>query len=181
MYAEAVDDGKLRILAFEDRWHFVALLCLKAQGILDEKDETLRKRSICIKLGLDSSELETVMKRLISVRLVSQDYQPLAWGRRQFVSDSSTRRVRQFRKRFRNVSETNQNRTDTEQIQNRTEKDSAAAQGVMGLDLEAWKRWEDYRRELRRTIKPASMLAAQRKLAGFGADQAAVVEQSIAQ
>jgi len=51
---------------------------------------------------------------------------------------------------------------------------------VVGLDPEAWKRWETYRREIRRPIKPASILAAQRKLAGFGADQAAVVENSIA-
>jgi len=50
-----------------------------------------------------------------------------------------------------------------------------------GLDLEAWKRWEAYKREIRKPIKPASFLAAQRKLAGYGSDQAAVVEYSIAQ
>lgn len=50
-----------------------------------------------------------------------------------------------------------------------------------GLDEQAWNRWEAYRREIRKPIKPASVQAAQRKLAGFGADQAAVVEQSIAQ
>jgi hypothetical protein len=49
-----------------------------------------------------------------------------------------------------------------------------------GLDLEVWKRWEAYRREIRKPIKPASLLAAQRKLAGFGSDQAAVVEHSVA-
>jgi hypothetical protein len=48
------------------------------------------------------------------------------------------------------------------------------------LDLEAWKRWEAYKRAIRKPIKPASLLAAQRKLAGFGSDQAAVVEHSIA-
>lgn len=50
-----------------------------------------------------------------------------------------------------------------------------------GLDLEAWNRYDTYRREIRKPIKPASVLAAQRKLAGFGADQAAVVEQTVAQ
>ncbi|MFT3960514.1 helix-turn-helix domain-containing protein [Propionivibrio sp.] len=49
-----------------------------------------------------------------------------------------------------------------------------------GLDLDAWNRWLAYRKEIRKAIKPASVLAAQRQLAGFGADQAAVVEQSIA-
>jgi hypothetical protein len=49
-----------------------------------------------------------------------------------------------------------------------------------GLDVTAWKRWEAYKRAIRKPIKPASLLAAQRKLAGFGSDQAAVVEHSIA-
>lgn len=49
-----------------------------------------------------------------------------------------------------------------------------------GLDEQAWKRWEAYRREIRKPIKPASVLAAQQKLAGFGTSQNAVVEQTIA-
>lgn len=49
-----------------------------------------------------------------------------------------------------------------------------------GLDPVAWGRWEAYRIEIRKPIKPASLLAAQRKLASFGADQAVVVENSIA-
>jgi Helix-turn-helix domain len=48
------------------------------------------------------------------------------------------------------------------------------------LNVEAWHRWEQYRQAIGKRIKPASMAAAQRKLAGFGASQAAVVEQSIA-
>lgn len=54
-------------------------------------------------------------------------------------------------------------------------------EAVPGLDLENWQRWADYRTQIRKPIKPASMLAAQRQLAGFGAAQAAVVEHSIAQ
>lgn len=49
-----------------------------------------------------------------------------------------------------------------------------------GLDPEAWVRYFKYRTAIRKTIKPASVLAAQRKLAGFESDQAAVVEQSVA-
>lgn len=49
------------------------------------------------------------------------------------------------------------------------------------LNVEAWHRWVQYREAIGKRIKPASMAAAQRKLAGFGASQAAVVEQSIAQ
>lgn len=49
-----------------------------------------------------------------------------------------------------------------------------------GLNSDAWKRWEAYRTEIRKPIKPASILAAQRKLAEYGATQSEVVEQSIA-
>jgi hypothetical protein len=49
-----------------------------------------------------------------------------------------------------------------------------------GLDPAAWERFLAYRHAIRKPIKPASLLAAQRKLAGFGRDQAAVVEQSVA-
>lgn len=51
---------------------------------------------------------------------------------------------------------------------------------VPGLDLEAWNRWLDYRKQIRKPIKPVSVLAAQRELAGFGLDQRLVVEKSIA-
>ncbi len=49
-----------------------------------------------------------------------------------------------------------------------------------GLDPEAWERWVDYRKQIRKPLKPASIPAAQKSLAAFGSDQATVVEQSIA-
>lgn len=51
---------------------------------------------------------------------------------------------------------------------------------VEGLDVQAWERWLEYRKAIRKTLKPVSYEAAQRKLVKFGANQAAVVEQSIA-
>lgn len=49
------------------------------------------------------------------------------------------------------------------------------------LNVEAWHRWVQYRKQIRKPIQPPSTGAAQRKLAVFGPDQSAVVEQSIAQ
>ena len=49
-----------------------------------------------------------------------------------------------------------------------------------GLDLQVWQKWADYRTAIRRPLKPVSIPAAQRELAAFGAEQAAVVEQSVA-
>ena len=52
---------------------------------------------------------------------------------------------------------------------------------VNGLDATAWVRWETYRREIKKPIRPTSVHAAQRMLAKYGIAQADVVEQSIAQ
>lgn len=49
-----------------------------------------------------------------------------------------------------------------------------------GIDEEAWEKWLDYRKKIRKALKPVSHPAARKKLARFGKDQAAVVEQSIA-
>lgn len=116
MYSEAVDDEKLRLLAFEDRWHFVALLCCKAKGVIDEEGDIVR-RKIAVKLGLDLRALEEAARRLAEVGLIDEKtLQPLAWDGRQFRSDSSTGRVRAYRERTKrdgNVSETAQE-TDTD-------------------------------------------------------------------
>jgi hypothetical protein len=47
------------------------------------------------------------------------------------------------------------------------------------LDVEAWDRWVAYRKAIRKPIKPASEPAMKLKLQRYGADQGAVVDQSI--
>src|SRR5690606_29037956 len=101
-YTEMVDDEKLRLLAFEDRWHFVAILCLKGQGIIDSEDPLLM-RKVAVKLGIDMRTLEEVVRRLAEVGLIeAQTLQPLAWESRQMRSDvDSTAADRKRRQRER--------------------------------------------------------------------------------
>jgi uncharacterized phage protein (TIGR02220 family) len=128
MYSEAVDDDKLRLLAYEDRWHYVAILCLKSQGTLDVLDNIDRR--VAVKLGLRVSELDEVKRRLIEVGLIDDEFQPKAWSKRQYESDFSSykaekqRRYREKKKSLRNSdvtvttalrARTEQNRTDTEE------------------------------------------------------------------
>jgi hypothetical protein len=141
MYSEAVDDEKLRLLAFEDRWHFIAILCCKAKGILDVP-EPLLLRKIAVKLGVDMRTLEEVIRRLSEVGLIDKNtLQPLAWNERQFVSDSSTERVKAYRervKRSRNVSETAQDTeadTDTDKETEREKKKTPAQALAIPPDL----------------------------------------------
>lgn len=55
-----------------------------------------------------------------------------------------------------------------------------AALELGDVDEIAWERWLDYRKKIRKALKPVSYEAARKRLATFGEDQAAVVEQSIA-
>ena len=121
LYHRIVDDEKLRLLAFEDRWHFVALCCLRASGLLNEPDGDLRNRRIAVKLGVQVRELDEISRRLREVDLIDENLIPLAWDDLQFRTDNSTERVKKYRKkqhrnavkRFSNVSETGQE-TETE-------------------------------------------------------------------
>lgn len=99
MYHRIVDDDKLRLLAFEDRWHFVALCCLKCDGLLDEAEGDLRTRRIAVKLGVQVRELDEIGRRLREVGLVDEGLNPVAWDDLQFNSDNSTERSREWRKR----------------------------------------------------------------------------------
>lgn len=63
LYAEAVDDDKLRLLAFEDRWHYTALLCCKAQGIIDDGGALLHRR-VAVKLGVQPDVLAKIARRI---------------------------------------------------------------------------------------------------------------------
>ncbi len=191
MYAEAVDDDKLRLLAFEDRWHFVALLCLKAGGVLDSDPQTLERR-IAVKLGLMPPDVAEVKRRLREIGLIEDNWQPASWGKRQFESDHTgaerSKRWRRKSKRHGDVAGTSrkrrsdgpeQNRTDTEQKEPPAPVNGGT--GVTNLDAKAWDRFVAYRIEIRKPLKSASIHEAQKKLAAFAADQMAVVEQTIAQ
>lgn len=103
LYHRMVDDEKLRLLAFEDRWHFVALCCLKASGLLDEAVSDLRDRKIAVKLGVQVRELEEIARRLSEVGLIDENLCPLAWDELQKVSDSSTERSRKHREKAQKI------------------------------------------------------------------------------
>lgn len=124
LYSRMIDDDRLRLLAFEDRWHFVALCCLKNDGLLDELDTDMRLRRIAVRLGVQLRELDEISRRLKEVGLIDETMSPVAWDKLQFRSDNSTERVKKYRekqqrnkvKRCGNVTVTGQDTdTDTEE------------------------------------------------------------------
>jgi hypothetical protein len=76
LYSEAVDDEKLRLLAFEDRWHYVAILCCKCQGILESENKDLMWRKVAVKLGVHVEDLKEIAARLMDVGLVDENLNP---------------------------------------------------------------------------------------------------------
>jgi len=85
LHVDAVDNPKLKLLAFEDRWHYVAICCLKRAGMLDgDRDPMLRERMIAVKLGVQVKELEEIARRLIEVDLIDEEFQPIGWAKRQY-------------------------------------------------------------------------------------------------
>jgi hypothetical protein len=146
LYNRIIDDKKIKLLAFEDRWHFVALCCLKSSGELDEPDADLRSRQVAIALGVQLAELDEIARRLRAVKLIGDDLQPLAWDELQFRSDNSTARVQAYRekqkkqrrndaKRCGNVSETVQE-TDTDTELSSSNEDDRASGDAPALKPE---------------------------------------------
>jgi hypothetical protein len=106
LWTDIIDDEKLGLLAFEDRWHYVAILCMKRRGILDAGDSAdLRDRKVGRKLGLGDADRDALRNRLLEVRLIADDWQPIGWQKRQAASDvdaTAIERQRRHRERSRN-------------------------------------------------------------------------------
>lgn len=79
-YLSVIENRKINALSFEDRWHFIVLLCMKQQGLLDYHDLgiTLRelKEKIGVRTGLQLSELDKVKYRLIESGLIDSEWNP---------------------------------------------------------------------------------------------------------
>lgn len=101
MYSEAVDDDKLKLLSPADRWHFVALLCCKNIGIVDEEQPpAMMRRRVAARMSVSLSQLDAIAKRLAEVGIIDPStLQPTKWEDRQFTSDTSADRMRRLRAR----------------------------------------------------------------------------------
>ena len=96
LYTELAQHPRLRILAFEDRWHYVSLMCAKADGTLDQ-DATLRDKMLGVHLGLSAVEMDAVKDRLLDVDLITSDWDIINWDDKQ--SSDATGAARKRRQR----------------------------------------------------------------------------------
>lgn len=103
MYTDFLMDPKMIALAFEDQRHFIGILALKSDGALDQDCcPDLMDRIVAQRLWIDHAIIRDVKKRLIAAELIDNDWQPLAWNKRQMRSDADpTNAERQRRHRER--------------------------------------------------------------------------------
>lgn len=118
-YDEALNDPKVQRLDGETFKAWINLLCLASQndGKLPAADD------IAFALRMDRNAVVTLLERLLNGGLIDRlnggangyHYAPHGWSQRQYKSDTSNERVKRYRERSRNVTETAPDtETDTE-------------------------------------------------------------------
>ncbi|MFZ8920806.1 MAG: hypothetical protein ACO20P_15235 [bacterium] len=190
------------MLAFEDRWHFIAIMACHSQE-LGGGDEFF-ERSLAIKLGVQLRELEEIQRRLMDVNLIDANWIPIGWDDRQFLSDNSKARVKKYREKQRlsksvtevkrdcNVTVTVQDTdtdTDTEQKQNKSisnqeKKIILARVAALGIDSDLWTEYLKTRKRLKATNTPRglrTLLSRIEKFVSQGRDATAMIEEANAQ
>lgn len=202
LYNDIVDNHKIRMLAFEDRWHFIAIMACHSQE-LGGGDEFF-ERSLAIKLGVQLRELEEIQRRLMDVNLIDANWIPIGWDDRQFLSDNSKARVKKYREKQRlskgvtevkrdcNVTVTVQDTdtdTDTEQKQNKSisnqeKKIILTRVAALGIEKDLWDEYLKTRKRLKATNTPRglrTLLGRIEKFVSQGRDATAMIEEANAQ
>jgi hypothetical protein len=121
MYSEFANDPKVQMLSETDQRRLVMLFCFRCNGHV-----TLQDEEVTFQLRISPEEWAKTKAQFIAKGFIDESNNVLNWDKRQYKSDSSLERVRRHREAKKqddvtpcNVSVTVQNRTDTEQIQNR--------------------------------------------------------------
>jgi hypothetical protein len=196
LYSEIVNDAKVQMLPEEMRWRWIAILCLRCEETL----ETLQERQIAFRLRITETELARTKTLFLENGFIDEHWNIENWNRRQFISDSSTDRVRRFRavraatsirlKRDETLHGTDGNVTVTAPEQNRTDTDTKqrqkkpAASGFVlpdWVDSEAWQGFEEMRRKERHPLTDRARKLAVKELESLrlqGNDPGQVLNQS---
>lgn len=99
--SDSIDNAKLLLVAREDRWNFVGVCCLKAQGVLDSDAPNLEGR-VAVKLRLTPAEAAEAKRRLVEVGLIDEGWQPVGWDEHQpKLDNTATLRKQKQRERER--------------------------------------------------------------------------------
>lgn len=145
MYAEFATDPKVQMLSEQHQRRYIMLLCLRCCN----GDETLHDDAIAFQLRITNDEWSATKDVLMSKELITKEGKPTAWDKRQYLSDTSTERVKRHRektKRSSNVAATPpeaETETDTDTEADISKKEVSAKSLVPSKNekLEAFEAW----------------------------------------
>lgn len=109
-YHEFATDPISQSLTHIEQRHYIIILCLKCNGVLDRKLSPKNRESIIKKaLDISDAEFEQTKNKLIEIDYIDDSWQPVKWDKRQYKSDGSTERSRKSRinKESKSVAATN--------------------------------------------------------------------------
>jgi hypothetical protein len=189
LYHEFDSDPKVQSMPEVMQRRLIMLFCSKCRG------ETLQEPDRAFHWRISESELAQTKAVFLAKGFIDEKWDLLNWNRRQFLSDSSTDRVRKHRQAMKQDEtlqkrdETKCNGTDTdteaEQKQIKTKAASGAKAPVFvlpaGIDRKAWDGYEEMRRKRRCGLTDSGRELCMKKLESLkraGHDPTAVLNQS---
>jgi hypothetical protein len=180
LYSEFAHDPKIQMLSEAMQRRYVMLMCLRCSETL----ETLHETEIAFQLRLSEAELIETKQLFISKNFIDKQWNLLNWDKRQFVSDSSTMRVRKYRdkkKQPSNADETLQKRpsnaidtdTDTDKKQIHKEKATVVATPD-GVSDSVWQEFIAHRKSKKARVTQLVIdgIQEQAKIAGWSLEDA---------
>ena len=96
LYSEFASDPKTQSMSEQMQRRLVMLFCLRCGNVL----ETLQEHEIIYALGITEEEWEETKELFVTkcfIRFIKGKCNIVNWNKRQFISDSSTERVRKYR------------------------------------------------------------------------------------
>lgn len=136
-YAEFATDPKVQMMPEVMQRRLVMLFCIRCNG-----NETFHETEIPFQLRITEVEWHETKKIFIERGFIDKTNKILNWDKRQYISDSSTERVKRFRKRHETVTVTpsdTDSEADTEQKQKRKNPPTPQGKGFNGSGFDVLK------------------------------------------
>ena len=93
-YCEFANDPKVQMMSEAMQRRLVLLFCLRCEG---KPIETYRETELAFKWRISMEDLAATKELFLAQGFIDGKWNPLNWNKRQFLSDSSTERVRKYR------------------------------------------------------------------------------------
>lgn len=180
LYHEFATDPKVQCLSETLQRRYIMLLCLKCNneipGLSDEE--------IACSLRISEDEAAETKRKLIGKGLIDESWNPTAWDKRQYVSDTSTSRVQKYRDKLKSIKLDTDTDTEEKSLQkqkgNVTETFHEPKEPLNDFQ-QALVDFEEMRKKIKKPLTDrarAMMLTELNKLSSDEQEQIAILNQS---